>query len=231
MEHWARAHPVERGLAVRPSITPYMAELRAGERDAFVAVGEVSETIENLSQRLNTYAAALPKQARWQAEILLAETTGDRDVETTLGDIHAVGTAARTANDLLGDVPGLVSAAESPVRQMLAAERRAVLEGVDGQRVQTLKYVTAERLATLAALREERIAVVAVLHQERIEALKEVDGIKSRAVESALAGLRDLFDYALWRVAALLLVLMASAATLGVVGYWLTLGRRSRAPE
>ena len=170
----------------------------------------------------------LPKQARWQAEILLAETTGERDVETALGDIHAVGTAARRADDLLGDVPGLLSDAGPPVREALAAERRALLEGVNGQRLQTLEYLTAERLATLAALREERITVGAALHQERIETLVEVDAIKTRAVDSAIAGLRDLVDYTLWRVAAVLLFLMLSAATLGVVGYWLTVGRRPR---
>ena len=71
MERWARAHPVERALVSRASIATYMAECASGERDAFVAVGEVSDTIESLSQRLNTYAAELPKQARWQAEILL----------------------------------------------------------------------------------------------------------------------------------------------------------------
>lgn len=229
VERWAMTHPVEQALASRASIAPYMAELRSGERDAFVAVGEVSETIESLSQRVNTYAAVLPRQARWQAEILLADTTGDHDLETALGDIHAVGTTARTANELLGDVPRLLGAEGSPVREMLAAERRAVLEGVNGQRVQTLEYLTAERLAVLAAAREERIALEAALHQERIETLKEADAIKSRAVESALVGLRDLFDYALWRVAALFMFFMLSAATLGVVGYWLTLGRRRNA--
>jgi len=226
VERWAREHPVERALASRASIASHMAQLRSGERDAFVAVGDVSETIESLSQRLNTYATVLPRQARWQAEILLAETTGEHDVETALGDIHAVGTAARTANDLLGDVPGLISAAESPVRQMLAAERRAVLEGVNAQRVQTLEYVTAERLAVLASVREERIALVAALRQERIETLVEVDAIKTRGVDSAVDGLRSLIDYALWRVAAVLLLLMASAAVLAVLAYWLTIGRR-----
>lgn len=60
------------------------------------------------------------------------------------------------------------------MRQMLAAERRAVLEGVDTQRIQTLEYVTAERLAVLASVPEERLAVLAALHQERI---KTPDGL------------------------------------------------------
>ena len=114
----------------------------------------------------------------------------------------------------------------SPLRELLAGERRIVLEAVDGQRRETLDYLTAERLTVLAALREERVATLVALRQERIETLLEVDAIKSRAVESAVAGLRDLVDYLLWRLAALLLALLVAAAPLAVVGYRLTVGRR-----
>ena len=38
-------------------------------------MGEASDTLENMSERLNTYVAHLPKQARWQAELLAAEMT------------------------------------------------------------------------------------------------------------------------------------------------------------
>lgn len=220
VEDWVRTHPIEHTLSSRPSIVGFAAKQRSENRDAFVAVGTVSDTLENLSERLNTYAAQLPKQARWQAELLVSDMVGEHDVEGALGDIGAVGAAARRANDLLGE-------AGPPVREMLAAERRAVLEGVNHQRLETLSFVTAERVATLVAFREERIALAAALRQERIETLKEVDAIKTRGVEAAVAGLRDIVDYAFWRVAVLFFLLMLSTATLGVVGYWLTVGRRA----
>jgi hypothetical protein len=228
VEDWARRHPIERNFTSRPSITASMRDIRP-ERDAFVAVGAVSDTLENVSERLNTYAAQLPKQARWQAELLVADMAFEPVVADTLGDVRALGETARRTNEILGDVPALVDAAGSPVRALVAEERRATLEAVNLQRLQTLEYVAAERLTVLAALREERIAVVEALHQERIETLKEVDAIKTRAVELSAGALRELVDYALWRIATLCLLLMLSAATLGVVGYWLTLGRRRAA--
>jgi hypothetical protein len=224
MAAWTKEHPIERTFSSRWSASAFMAELRE-ERDAFAAVGAVSDTLENVSEQLNTYAAQLPKQARWQAELLGSEVAADDDVEGALGDVRAVGAAARRATDLLGDVPSTTEAGAS-VRDILDGERRALLEGVDRQRGQTLEYVTAERLAVLATLRDERLAVLAALHQERIETLREVDAIKSRTVDAALSGLRDLVDYAIWRVAALLACLMILAATLTVAAYWLTLGRR-----
>jgi len=225
VEGWVGRHPIRHSFSSRPSIAVFASVLQTDARSAFVAVEATSETIEAVSERLNTYAAQLPKVARWQAELLLSEEAGERDVEGALGDVHALGTAARRANEILDDVPGLVNATGSPVRAALADERRAVLGSVDTQRRQTLEFLTAERLAVLAAVREERIATLAALHEERIESLKEVDAIKSRAVEATLVGLRDLFDYTLGRVAALLLGLMVSAAALTVVAYRLTVGR------
>jgi hypothetical protein len=199
---------------------------RRSERDAFVAVGAVSETLDSLSQRLNTYAAQLPKQARWQAELLIADAEHEPAVAGVLGDVRALGTTARTANALLADVSGLVEGEDSAVRRVLAAERRAVIAGVNAQRLETLEYATAERLAILAAVREERLALVAALRQERIETLTEVDAIKSRAVDSTSVELRALIDYALLRIAVLLLLLMPLVAGLAVVALRLTAGRR-----
>jgi hypothetical protein len=225
IESWATQHPIRHTFAARPSAIEFPAQWRAEGRDAFVAVGAASETLESLSERMNTYSALLPKLARWQAELLVAQQTGDHDVQAVLADVDALGTVARRANELLDDVPGLVNETASPVRAMLAAERQIVLDAVNGQRRETLAYVTAERLAVLAAVREERLATVAALHQERIETLQEVDAIKTRAVESAVTGLRDVVDHALLRLAVLCVALMICATGFGVIGYRLTLGR------
>ena len=93
------------------------------------------------------------------------------------------------------------------------------------QRLATLEYATSERLAVLAAVREERLATLAALTRERIEGLREVDAIKTRAVDTAVAGLKEVVDYAIWRLAALLLFFLVTAAVLGTVAYRLTVGR------
>jgi hypothetical protein len=236
-EDWATQHPIGHSFASRASADVLMAELRSGEQSAFQAVGAVSDTIENLSERLNTYAELLPRQSRWQAELLIDEMAGDRSIAGALDDINAIGTTARNADDLIDTAQGVLSTADSSVREALAAERQAVLTDVDRQRLQTLAYVTAERLAVLAAargeriavveaLQQERIAVIGGLRQERIEGLKEGEAIESRAVAASLAGLRDLVNDTLWRVAVMLVFLMVLAAAIGVVAYRLTLGRR-----
>jgi hypothetical protein len=232
VQAWAAAHPIAHGFSSRPSGASVLAELRSDEQDAFLAVGSVADTIENLSERLNTYAAQLPKQARWQAEILAtelaAEMTSALSLDRTLADVHDIGAAARSATDILSDLSRLFDVE----REILAAERRAVVEDVDHQRVESLGYVTSERLALMAAAREERLALVTALRQERVEAITEVDAIKTRAVESSLAGLRDLVDYTLWRVAILLAILLCVAGLFGLVALRISVGRaRVAAPS
>ena len=189
-ESWAANHAIEYAFSSRSSVAPVLAERRSEARSVFLAAGEVTDTVQNLSERLNTYAAQLPRQIRWQTELLVAEMVDEHNV------------------------PGLVGAAGLTVREVLAAERRAVLEDVNEQRRQTLDYLTAEREATLVTLR-----------QERIDALAQVDVLQGKMVDSVMARFRGLVDYALWRAAALLALLMFSAATLGVIVYRLTTAR------
>jgi hypothetical protein len=224
VEAWARDNPVRYTFSSRPSCATFAAERRSEGRDAFVAIGSVSDTVEAVSERLNTYAALEPKLARWQAELLLSDSAGERSLEAALGDVAALGSAARRAQELLDHPPDLAGAM-SAARAVLAEERRAVLDSVNAQRLATLEYATSERLAVLTALREERIATLAALRQERIEGLQEVDSIKTRAVDTGVAGLKEVVDYAIWRLAALLLVFLVTVAALGIVSYRLTVGR------
>ena len=236
IESWALANPIETSFSSRPSATEYMAEMRSDERDAFAAVGSLTETVETVSERLNTYAIQLPKQARWQGELLIAQLVADHDVDGiladldgALGEVDSIGAAARRADAFLEDLPSLI-AGDTGVSfaDIVAAERRAVLVGVERERLDTLEYFTAERAAVLVALAQERTAALDALRQERVAAFTEMDAIRRRAWDDAEGGMRDLVDYTLRRVAVLLLVLMVAAGVLGVIGYWLTLGLRRR---
>ena len=134
VEQWAAGHPIEHSFAGRTSGASLLTRLRSENQDVFLVVGAVSDTLENMSERLNTYAAHLPKQARWQAELLASEMTTGLHLDRTIADVHDVGTAARHATGVLEGIPALLDAE----RDIIAAERRAVLAGVDGQRLQTL---------------------------------------------------------------------------------------------
>ena len=147
VQGWVAKHPIEHAFSSRSSVAPVLAEWRSEDRDALFAVGEVTDTIQNLSERLNTYAAQLPRQVRWQAELLVAE----------LADEY--------------DAPGVLAAARQAVRDVLAEEHRAVLEDVNSQRQQAFDYLTAERIVALAALRQERIEALMAVEALQVQAV------------------------------------------------------------
>jgi hypothetical protein len=232
VQGWAAANPIADMFSSRASGAAVIADLQSDERNVFVTVGAVSDLLEDVSERLNAYAAHLPKQARWQAEILLTGITGPHSVEGVLADLREVGGAARRAQAFIDDVPNLITTE----RDMLAAERGAILSDINAQRLQTLQFIIAERRALLAAARDERLAVVAAvqqereavlaaIQQERIVALGQVDTMKTDAVDSGLAGLRDLVNYILWRVA-LFTSCLALIAGIGVIALFLAATRR-----
>jgi len=233
VQGWAGSNPVEDPFSSRASGAAVVADLSSGERDVFVAVGAVSDLLEDLSERLNAYAAHLPKQARWEAEILLTEMTGTHSVEGALEDLREVGAGARRLQGLIDDAPNLFATE----RDLLAEERRTILTDVNAQRLQTLAFMTSERREVLAAARQERLALVAdmqgervaflaALRQERIETLVALDKIKTDAIQSTLAGVRDLVDYTFWLIAGLTGCLLLAGAAIGALAYRLAVGRR-----
>jgi hypothetical protein len=224
VERWAAGHPIAHTFAGRTSGASLLTRLRSDNKDAFLVVGDVSDTLENVAERLNTYAAHLPKQARWQAELLATDMTTALRLDRTVADVHDVGTAARHATGVLEGMPALLDAQ----RDLLGAERRAVLAGIDGQRQQTLAfltdYMTDERLALVGVAREERVATLAALQQERLATIAAVDAMRKLTVDSSLVGLRELVDYTIWRVAMLVAGLMILGLVLGVLAVRLTIG-------
>ena len=138
VERFAQAHPISQSFGSRPSAASVLAELRS-EQDAFVAVGAVTDTVGDLSERLNTYVALLPKQARWHSEILAsdlaAEWAAAVSLDRTLGDVHDIGDAARNASGVLSNMSRLFDVERRDPRVRAAGgtgRSRQATSGVDG---------------------------------------------------------------------------------------------------
>ena len=71
---WAEAHPLHPPFMMRESIAPLlMSRMEHVDRSAIATVGSIADEISALSGRLTIYAGTLPRQARWQAELVLGE--------------------------------------------------------------------------------------------------------------------------------------------------------------
>ena len=222
VEQWAATHPLEQALAGRQSGASLLTSLRSADQDVFVVVGTVADTLENLSERLNTYAAQLPKQARWQAELLASQMTTGLKLEQAVDDFHDVATTARHASGVLDSIPALIDIE----RNILADERRPCSRASTASAADPGRpagYVTGSasrswRRSATSAWRRLRPSTRSAWKRPPLSKRCEL------TVDSSLVGLRELVDYTIWRVAMLVALLMLLAAVLGVVAVRLTSG-------
>ena len=114
VQQFARSHPIEAGFSARDTALIELARLAEAESGMLASVGQATETLSDISLRLNAYVTLVPKVARWQAELAAEEVTGRDSLRGTLDDIQAIGDAARRASSLLADIPGAAREASVP---------------------------------------------------------------------------------------------------------------------
>ena len=73
---WADAHPIQASLVGRQSLDPdLISKVEQSDLGAMASIKALGESIGDLTARLDSYNAYIPKQARWQAELLLGDVT------------------------------------------------------------------------------------------------------------------------------------------------------------
>ncbi|NBD08685.1 MULTISPECIES: chemotaxis protein [Corallococcus] len=201
---WARQHPLTGPLVTRESTTGLLASVTevSGGGLLSTAAGLVEDT-RDLTARVDLYASSLPRQARWQAELVADDAMRAPNIQSALAEL------GRTV-DLLERVGAV--AANTPA--LIDRERRAVLDALHAERLGLQDFVTGERQAVLADVGQERQAVVDALHAERIATLQQLDGLARGWVDHAFDRLGPLVDRVfLWLT--LLGVLVGAGALLG----------------
>ena len=173
-ESWAAAHPIQRGLPGRESMDAELIH-RVGQSDlgAVASVRALEEGMGDLTARLDAYNVYAPKQARWQAELLLSDLAQDPHFAAAASNLGTITSAAGKASDSIERMP-----------EYMKQARAAVLSDVQGQRLATQDFLDQERTLTLAALRQERIATVAALNGERLGATSDLRGERQIVLEA-----------------------------------------------
>jgi len=143
------------------------------------SIGALTETVDDVIARFDLYAEYLPKQARWQAQLLLLDE-GFEGIGTSvsyLQYLEMVADDVQRLTPLAESLPGLVSEERVAVLEALDEQLTRILGFVDQQRTVVMhEDVRAEREAIVDAIRDERIAVLAAIAEERritLEALHE----------------------------------------------------------
>ena len=240
-ESWAAAHPIQRGLPGRESMDAELIH-RLGQSDlgAVASVRALEEGMGDLTARLDAYNVYAPKQARWQAELLLSDLAQDPHMATAASNLGAISSAAEKASEDIDRMPEFMKQARAAVVSDVQGQRLATQEFLDQERTLTLNALRQERIATVAALNDQRLAatsdlrgerqaVLDALHNEEVEAMNSIRGISEATLKQMENRGRTLIDHFFVRALELLLLTLALLA----LGAWLMLRMfiRSRGGE
>ena len=236
IESWAAEHPIQRGLPGRESMDAELID-RVGKSDLgpVASVRALEQGMGDLTARLDAYNVYTPKQARWQAELLLSDLGQDPHVATAMSSLGAISDAAGKASGNIDRMPELMQQARAAVLADVQGQRLAVQDFVDQQRALTLSALRQERIATLAALNGERLGatsdlrgerqvVLAALHNEQVEAMNSIRGMGEATLKEVDNRGRSLIDHFFVRALELILLTLVLLA----IGAWLLLRQFTR---
>ena len=176
IETWSREHPIETLHFIRPSLTILMAaELGGQDLGTFEIVEAVAVGVADLSQQMSAYADYLPKQARWQTELLLESLTASEKIDQALSEFMRVAQDMGRLTALAETAPQKLSSERAIILKSLTRDLDRALKALDVQRQATLEILEKERLAVMADVKRERAGMSADITAERIAVLKEIE--------------------------------------------------------
>ncbi len=221
---WAEAHPIQASLTGRQSVDPDVIR-KVGQSDLGIqtSIKTLAEGLGDLTDRLDSYNVYLPKQARWQAELLLTDFTHDPQISTALSNIAVLSDSAREATSSIDRMPDLVNQTRDGLTANVASQRLSAQAFLEEERIKTLYALQQERIATMAGMDGERLAATADFRVERQAALETLRGqeiavmsqfeaLRAKTIQDLDAKGRGLIDYIFLRTLELMLLMMVLCA-------------------
>jgi hypothetical protein len=232
---WAQAHPIQDSLAGRPSADPDVIRKVGGtELGTMASIKALEESLGGLEARLNSYNAYLPKQARWQAELMLSDLSRDPQISGAISRAAVISDALEKTSTTVEHLPELVGETRTAVLSDVDRQRTATQAFLRQERLETLDSFNQQRIATIAALRSERLAgtadlrgerqiVMDAIHNDEVAAMNEINATVEKSLKDLDARSRSLIDHVFVRALELVLITLVLCALVG----WFLLRRFS----
>lgn len=232
---WAIANPIQGGLSGRTSVDSDL--LRTAYQDnlgTLASLKALQEGLGDITARLDAYNSYLPKQARWQAELLANDLSRDPALETAASNFTMLAQSMQESGKNLDRIPEMAGKARQvaiadvnqqrqAVQSFLVGEREQLVDQMTQQRIDAVADLRGERLAATADLRVERQIVLEAIHAEEAGAMSDLGNFSQRTLNDFDLRSRRLIDRLFWRGLELVLVTLL----LSFIGAWILLRRFS----
>lgn len=229
---WAAAHPIQAGLTGRRSADAALIQQADHDLGTLGSLKALQEGLGDITARLDSYNTYLPKQARWQAELLLSDVTGDPKISSAAHNLAVVSGALDKTSNTVEHMPELAGQARAAVLADIEGQRLAAQSFLQGERVQAFDSLTREREDALVGLRGERLAATAdlrgerqivldSLHNEEVAMMHDMHALSEQTAKDLDARSRGVIDHLFWRAVELMVITLV----LGTLAAWMLLRR------
>ncbi len=171
--------------------------------NTFQKLEHLAMNVEDISTQVFAYSNHLPKQARWQAELMLEDIEAKEKLNMTFEKMVRLSESFERAVAVLEQSPDLLARERIAGINALSNERVKTLEDIDRQRLLSLEWLTNERITVLEALQKERMMVLDALEKERMAALEQIESFGDRISEKIILETKHLIDHFYLRAAQL----------------------------
>ena len=217
IDTWTAAHPIQTGLTGSRSADVDLIKQDESDLGTLASIKALQEGLGDIAARLDSYNAYLPKQARWQAELLVSDFTRGREFGAAASNFAVLSKALdETSNNLdrmpelaararevaLGDIDGQRIAAQSFLRE----ERLQTIDALTQERINAMADLRIERLAATADLRGERQIVLDAVHQEEANAVSDLHRLSQQTLNDVDKRSRRIVYHFFWRAFELVLL-------------------------
>jgi len=186
---WADAHPLN-DLFLRQSVgEAAMMHLSDDRPEGLGQLGTLTEFAADAQQMSLMLATYIPKEVRWQSELLISSLADTTRLSPVLAAVDSMA-VMQALTALIEHTPGMIAEERAALFTEISRERLAILENLEGQRIATLdaavELINSERTGTIrelaALIAAERGAITETIDVNRVAIIEETRALVDHIV-------------------------------------------------
>jgi len=205
LNKWIEENPIENLKFHRRSTYEALAKvLGVQDYDIGTSVGSLTEAVHDIRKQISVYTTMLPKQAKWEAQLISYEVFGDSTFEKSFNNFDRLVNDVDRISETIDDTP-----------ELLKEMQKSSFEELHKELLLTLSTLKEERSIILDEINTERIDVMRDVYQQRIETLERIDKLAEKTINQSSIVASDLVDKIFIRIIVLLILILIG----GLVGF------------
>lgn len=193
---WAKKSPIESLYFNRHSVIETMADVVGPFKTGLgKSVVEMTESILDMSSRMNIYSQILPKQMRWEMQLVIVQLEMKQLLDTTMSTMNQI-------NEISAIMPGKMDSLLTVSMTEMHLITEIAMLSISEERIAMQEWASVLSDTMTSLMLNESYHWEGVINQQRELAFSGADEM----VKASTAPMQEIIDHAFWRGLQLLVI-------------------------